>query len=1087
MATIGWVRGYLMSLLVIAFLSHGVSKETIGIEDKKNEALEKAERLSQELNKFYTQVLPHAHMEKKYNESTRIKYEKVDGLMLVKEMAATLGEILGKKVEGLRNAVKKAENIAKYYKWNKDLKIGTVEYVNSKLLKRNDNMLQYNPIFNQAVNMSVSSVHIPVEIYEGNIDILNGLKWTADLDKVFQENREKDPDLLWQFFGSQTGFMRTMPASRWRCFGEVDLYDVRRRPWYTQGSSSPKDMLILIDRSGSVHGQALQLIKVAVQSLLDTLGDNDFFNIIKFSSKVGFVHDCFNHTFVQANYRNKRILQNKVADLKAYGKADFKNALTFAFEQFQRFRENDTLNQGAKCNEVIMLLTDGGSDKAKEVFEKYNWPNNKSVRVFTYTIGSTSDPTDSIRWMACANRGFFSPIPAMGAIRSKVQDYVKVLSRPLALTQPRDFMWTSVYKDSMGLGMMTTVTLPVYNKSVDASNQTILGVMGVDVTTRRLMEATPMEKLTPNGYSFAINQNGYIIFHPDLKAQNGWLQDPPNVDFLDLEYETEDKEELRRRMISGEEGHEDISTFLVQVDQKHIIEVNRTYFFTSINNSDFSLGLVIPEYAEVYPVVEDKYSEDEGFKILEDIKDTSLVAMKDYYVNYTKGNRSDVTGMLQDLLNSRGSVQWDDDLLQHLFWDADISKKFNDVEQLLKGNFAQSWKGVRAVFLGTDSGLTRFYPQEAAELLMDERDTSRTPYYKRALETDDFIFIAPPDGMIDGNDTIVPDVTMVKAISIKTHAGNTYKPAVMGLKMEHSKLLSFMSDISMNGYTCNDSDRMVCYLLDDGGFVIATNQEDKYAQVGHFLGTVDNALMYPLVNDSTFYDSKTRYDYQASCPDQQKKSSIAGLRSLRIPTFSMLYEFLSVNWWSSQITWAYINFNLYNWLFGPSSSTAYAQQADVPYNTVTDDEEDEGTETDCSPFSEDTPTNHSCTKVETHYYFVPDMKVTVSSIYCENCTREFRAARVGKTNLLLLIADSECMLDECPFYDIPQAPREDETPDDCQINMRYRRRPEGCYSRDANEDDTKCGSITHQPSSLSVLIATVITLLISRHFTQVVT
>lgn len=50
---------------------------------------------------------------------------------------------------------------------------------------------------------------------------------------------------------------------------------------------------------------------------------------------------------------------------------------------------------------------------------------------------------------------------------------------------------------------------------------------------------------------------------------------------------------------------------------------------------------------------------------------------------------------------------------------------------------------------------------------------------------------------------------------------------VMGLKMEHGKLLGFMSDISM----CNDSDGMVCYLLDDGGFVIATNQEDKYAQV----------------------------------------------------------------------------------------------------------------------------------------------------------------------------------------------------------------------------------------------------------------
>ncbi|PKU35697.1 voltage-dependent calcium channel subunit alpha-2 delta-1- hypothetical protein [Limosa lapponica baueri] len=121
--------------------------------------------------------------------------------------------------------------------------------------------------------------------------VLNELNWTAALDDVFKRNREEDPTLLWQVFGSATGLARYYPASPWvdksRTPNKIDLYDVRRRPWYIQGAASPKDMLILVDASGSVSGLTLKLIRTSVIEMLETLSDDDFVNVV--SIDLGYV------------------------------------------------------------------------------------------------------------------------------------------------------------------------------------------------------------------------------------------------------------------------------------------------------------------------------------------------------------------------------------------------------------------------------------------------------------------------------------------------------------------------------------------------------------------------------------------------------------------------------------------------------------------------------------------------------------------------------------------------------------------------------------------------------------------------------
>lgn len=42
--------------------------------------------------------------------------------------------------------------------------------------------------------------------------VLNELNWTEALEEVFKKNREDDPTLLWQVFGSATGLARYFPG-----------------------------------------------------------------------------------------------------------------------------------------------------------------------------------------------------------------------------------------------------------------------------------------------------------------------------------------------------------------------------------------------------------------------------------------------------------------------------------------------------------------------------------------------------------------------------------------------------------------------------------------------------------------------------------------------------------------------------------------------------------------------------------------------------------------------------------------------------------------------------------------------------------
>ena len=104
--------------------------------------------------------------------------------------------------------------------------------------------------------------------------------------------------------------------------GQYKNYDPRIRPWYVSAASGSKDVVILLDISGSMskHGR-IELAKAAVVSVLNTLGQSSMVSVVAFTDTIR--HSCFGTKLVSATPRNVAKLVEFVDSLSAKGGTDF--------------------------------------------------------------------------------------------------------------------------------------------------------------------------------------------------------------------------------------------------------------------------------------------------------------------------------------------------------------------------------------------------------------------------------------------------------------------------------------------------------------------------------------------------------------------------------------------------------------------------------------------------------------------------------------------------------------------------------------------------------------------------------------------
>lgn len=1022
-------------------------------------------------------------LQKKYKDvESVVKIEEVDGAELVKTFAEEMEEMLGRKMKSVKRLAEAAEDADFYHDYNETMEF---DYYNSLVINKVDEdgnalplggefPLEENEHFNKLpVNTQLSNIQVPTNVYNRDPDILNGVYMSEALNEVFIDNFQKDPTLTWQYFGSSTGFFRLYPGIQWIPDDNgVVTFDSRNRNWYIQAATSPKDVVIVVDVSGSMKGLRLTIAKHTINTILDTLGENDFVNIIAYSDYVRYVEPCFKGMLVQADLDNREHFKLLVDELHVKGEGKVKKAMK---ESFKILNEAAALGQGSLCNQAIMLITDGAMEDFQDVFKDFNWPDRR-VRVFTYLIGREMTFADNVKWIACNNKGYYTHVSTLADVQENVMEYLHVLSRPMVINHDHDIIWTEAYMDSVlfntqaqSLLLMTSVAMPVFSKKKETlSHGILLGVVGTDVALRELMRLAPRYKLGVHGYAYLITNNGYILSHPDLRPlykEGKKLKPKPNYNSVDLsEVEWEDTEEkLRTAMVKGETGGMSLDVRTSVDKGTRVMFLKNDYSYTVINETPFSLGIVLTRGYGQYIFI-GNVSVEEG---LHDLLAPDLTIANEWTycetdIDPAHRKLSQLQAVVGYLTGKEPDLDCDALLLQQTLFDAVVTAPMEAYWTALMLNTSGMDDRVETVFLGTRSGLMRFQRYTGIEKRIAKSFLTSTDkenmftldhfpvWYRRAAEypAGQFLYYMPRQETRAGRiliATTAVTVTVGKKTAIAGAIG-----VQMTLELIESKFLAIAAQCSNVEGTCPlrcDSFDIACYVIDNNGFVLISKQRND---AGRFFGEVDGSVMTTLIRMGMF-KRVSLFDYQAMC--KMNSHSVSSARPLLSPFYGLA---AALKWFLSNFLLFLLEFNICGFWHSDhfadakpsfSVSSAHKKKGDI-----------------LQPCDTEYPS----------FVYEPSVKETNSIIKCGRCQKMFVVQQIPESNLLLLVVQADC---DCSrqFPPINMEPKEVKynasVKCDRMRSQKIRRRPESCHAYHPQENANDCGGASVISLSASLFLA----------------
>ncbi|KAL3897804.1 MAG: hypothetical protein SGCHY_003167 [Lobulomycetales sp.] len=264
----------------------------------------------------------------------------------------------------------------------------------------------------------------------------------------------------------------SQPSIGFQFFGTQESALLPQWPAVECSLAGPKDIVLVVDNSGSMAGTRIQLALAAVKAVIKTLTWVDYISLVLFTDQV---ENVYSETLVRATEANLALLSAWAQrNIKADGGTNFLVPLTRAYSILRGSLNSD---DRTSCAQAIMFLTDGVADLPSDTMSSLA-SENPNVRVFSYALGSSA-ATEVTKMMACLTDGIFFRINIESELPNVLARYYEYFSELQEASRCR-VTWISYTEAVTGVDVVSGC-VGVYDWSPQLDFPAVIGAVCVDL------------------------------------------------------------------------------------------------------------------------------------------------------------------------------------------------------------------------------------------------------------------------------------------------------------------------------------------------------------------------------------------------------------------------------------------------------------------------------------------------------------------------------------------------------------------------------------------------------------------------------